>query len=215
MVFALRAYSSLKCQEQRRVEERGVSRWQQTTCYFCKLLVAMLFEAVTCSPSTVISILSYFSFLCLETDLEQASSKLLCLSGRCTNGEPLGLLLPCSWFGKWNMRLCIQWGRDQLMEGEWVKVQAKKYKNEPVKSEVKQKRLRERGKPQQISLEEICMQFRPRVCLLAAFAIVSLLAQVFRKRQLPRPSLQEPVKEMELALPTFAHPGLKQPSGLL
>lgn len=58
------------------------------------------------------------------------------------------------------------------------------------------------------------MQFGPRVCLLAVFAIELLLAQVFRMGKLPCSPLQEPVKEMELALPNFAHPGLKQPSGL-
>lgn len=60
---------------------------------------------------------------------------------------------------------------------------------------------------------EIYMQFELTVCLLAAFATMPLLAQVFKKGQLPRSPLQEPVEEEELALLTFADPGLKQPSG--
>ena len=42
----------------------------------------------------------------------------------------------------------------------------------------------------QLRVEEIYMQFGPRVCLLAAFAIVPLLAQVFRKGQLPHSPLR-------------------------
>lgn len=44
-------------------------------------------------------------FLCLKTDLEQASSKLLCLS-RCVNRQPRGLLLPCSWLAVKHVALC-------------------------------------------------------------------------------------------------------------
>lgn len=65
-----------------------------------------------------------------------------------------------------------------------------------------------------LRVEEIYVQFGPRVCLLAAFAIVPLLAQIFRKRQLPRSPFWESVKERELALPTFAYPRLRQPSAL-
>lgn len=60
---------------------------------------------------------------------------------------------------------------------------------------------------------EIYMLFGFTVCLLAAFATAPLLAQVSKEGQLPRSSLQQPVEEEELALLTFAHAGLKQPSG--
>lgn len=60
---------------------------------------------------------------------------------------------------------------------------------------------------------EIYMQFGFTVCLLAAFATAPLLVQVTKEGQLPQSSLQQPVEEEELALLTFAHAGLKQPSG--
>lgn len=55
------------------------------------------------------------------------------------------------------------------------------------------------------------MQFEPRVCLPAAFAIVPLLVQIFRKGQLPHSPLQEPVKDMELALPPLLIQGPSSP----
>lgn len=136
-----RACSSLKCQEQRRVQEKGVSRWQQTTCYFCKLLVPVQFKAVTCSPSTVISLLSCSSSLCLETDLADADGKLQCVSGRCASRQMLGPAFPCSWLGS------IMW-EDTFREGEisWRRVGEglgkKEGKDKPLMSEAEQKRLR-------------------------------------------------------------------------
>lgn len=84
IVFALK---SLQQPEVTRATEGGGKMCKQMAAdhIIFKPLVAMQFEAVTCSSSTAISVLSYFSSLCLERDLEQASSKLLCLSGRCVH----------------------------------------------------------------------------------------------------------------------------------
>lgn len=58
-------------------------------------------------------------FLCLKTDLEQASSKLLCLS-RCVNGQHWGLLLPCSWLAVKYVALHSQRKRSaEWKESEW------------------------------------------------------------------------------------------------
>lgn len=63
----------------------------------------------------------------------------------------------------------------------------------------------------QLRVEEIYMQFGPRVCLLAAFAIVLLLAQVFRMGNSLAPPYRNLLKRWSLLCPTLLIQGSSSP----
>lgn len=87
-------------------------------------------------------------------------------------------------------------------------------KDDQAKSEVDGRGSGKRGKLDQTTNQlrvEIYMHFELPVCLQAAFATMPLLAQVFKKGQLPPSPLQEPDEEEELALLTLLIQGSSSP----
>lgn len=141
---------SLQQPEVTRAAEGGRKRCKQMAADHMLFLQAFgagsVWGAVTCSPSTVISLLSYFSSLCLETDLADADCKLQCVSGRCASGQMLGPSFPCSWLGS------IMWD-DTFRGGEisWRRVGEGLGKKKRVKMSHSRVKLSKRGSGKRVA----------------------------------------------------------------
>lgn len=141
---------SLQQPEVTRAAEGGRKRCKQMAADHMLFLQAFgagsVWGAVTCSPSTVISLLSYFSSLCLETDLADADCKLQCVSGRCASGQMLGPSFPCSWLGS------ITWD-DTFRGGEisWRRVGEGLGKKKRVKMSHSRVKLSKRGSGKRVA----------------------------------------------------------------
>lgn len=81
----------------------------------------------------MISVSSYFGFLCLDTDLADAGAKLRCPSRRRANGQLLGRSLPYRWFGS-----VTRGDTFRVKRSVQQKVWEKEDKDEPLMSEIEQ-----------------------------------------------------------------------------